>query len=485
MKINIICDHQLRPEAARRFRLAETPIHLSADPRLGNVYLNPDAIARDLGRPLDSLSRDLCEIAAYVYLADKALSRGQYEKWTRNLSFLVPVRNPARWNAVKGLLMNTIGTLSGDNVQFTFVRKAESRREAPPAPAQLSAAAGSDCVSLFSGGLDSFAGAVHLIGQGRRPLFASHYVSVLKGLQRDLVDALENESGQIFEHLQYRVTARKTKWTRFPLVAKESTHRARSFLFMSFAAVAAAARGLTDIYICENGVLSLNVPISDARKGTRSTRHAHPLYLLYFNQLINALYGRTFAVANPFRFWTKGEEARLLDRPGLRHMIERTVSCWGYPNQTLRYPNSNHCGVCIPCIVRRVSLIAAGLEAHDDQYAVDVFQLGTDANPKDRRNIEDLIYFCQSFAMLSKSELLYRYPELVMIEVGEGGASEDRVEKILRVYRRFADEVLTLVSSRYPRLLQDSPHLGVVPPVEAVALPGSGSDEVDLACHCA
>jgi 7-cyano-7-deazaguanine synthase in queuosine biosynthesis len=485
MKINVVCHHQLRNELTRGARLHQAPVYLSADARYGNVYLDPAAIARNLGSPLDSLSRDLCEIAAYVYLADKALSRGQYEKWMRNLSFLVPVRNPTRWNAVKSLLINTIGTLSGDNVDFTFVRKAEdeSLESFPPLGRPLNLA-DPDCVSLFSGGLDSFAGAVHLIEHGRRPLFASHYVSALKGLQRELLSALEHAFGQTFEHLQYRVTTRKTTRTRFPFTARESSHRARSFLFMSFAAAAAAVRGLTDIYICENGVLSLNVPISDARKGTRSTRHAHPLYLLYFNQLINALYGREFVVENPFRFWTKGEEAKLLDTPNLRRMIGKTVSCWGYPNQTLRYPNSNHCGVCIPCIVRRVSLVAAGLEAYDDQYVVDAFRLAANANPKDRRNVEDLVYFCQCFATLSKSELLYRYPELVMIEVGESSASEDRVEKILRVYRRFADEVLTLAKERYPNLLPGSPS-------EAAAtggpdrLPASADEEGDLASNCA
>jgi 7-cyano-7-deazaguanine synthase in queuosine biosynthesis len=485
MKINIVCDHQLRSEFTRRIRLQEAPVFLSTDPRFGNVYLDLGAIGRDLGHPLDSLSRDLCEIAAYVYLGDKALSRGQYEKWTRNLSFLVPVRNPERWNAVKGLLTNTIGTLSGDNVQFTFVRKTENKSARRFLASSQRLVTESDCVSLFSGGLDSFAGAVHLIDQGRRPLFASHYVSVLKSLQRDLVAALEHEFGRTFEHLQYRVTARKTKGTRFPFTARESSHRARSFLFMSFAAVAAATRGLTDIYICENGMLSLNVPISDARKGTRSTHHAHPLYLLYFNQLINALYARTFVVENPFLFWTKGEEAKLLDRPNLRQRISETVSCWGYPNQTLRYENTNHCGCCIPCIVRRVSLIAAGLESYDDQYAVDVFKLGGTTNPKDRRNIEDLIYFCQSFATLSKSELLYRYPELVMIEVGGSDASEDRLEKILRVYRKFASEVLTLARERYPHLLPVYP-IASVSAVSGRTDDMAGPDtDMNLAFNCA
>ena len=182
---------------------------------------------------------------------------------------------PGRWNAVRTLLNNTVGTLSGDNVQFNFVKKREDQHSGRTRDVdQASNACSSDSVALFSGGLDSFAGAVYLIQQGRQPLLASHYVSGLKGVQGRLVQALENRMDVKFEHFQYRITSGRSAETRFPLKTRESTHRARSFLFMSLAAVAAKVRGFSEIFICENGVLSLNVPISDARKGSRSTRHA-------------------------------------------------------------------------------------------------------------------------------------------------------------------------------------------------------------------
>ena len=63
-------------------------------------------------------------------------------------------------------------------------------------------------------------------------------------------------------------------------------------------------------------------------------------------------------------------------------------------------------------------MIAAGLEKFDDKYVVDVFKPMCDASVKDLRNIEDLVYFCQKFIGLSKTELLYRFPELVMVEAG-------------------------------------------------------------------
>jgi 7-cyano-7-deazaguanine synthase in queuosine biosynthesis len=448
MKVNIVCDYQIRPEYRRRFTFSKPVLHLSADPQFGNVYLNPQNISRDLGRPLDSLSLDLCEIAAYVFMADKSFPRGDYGKWTRNLSFLVPVRNPERWNSIKAILTNTVATLSGDNIEFHFVKKStEKGAKSESFELQTTNRQDSDCVCLFSGGLDSFAGAAYLIKQGRHPLFASHYVSSLKSLQVKLIRGIEREFSRKIEHFQYRITSRTTKNTRVRFENKESSHRARSFMFLSYAAVAAATRELSDIYICENGVLSLNVPISDARKGTRSTRHAHPLFLYYLNQFINALYDQTFSVQNPFQFWTKGREVKLLQKTGLYPLIKDTVTCWGYPNQTLKYPNSNHCGYCIPCIVRRVSVKAAGLAAYDDQYVVDVFDLNGNSKEIHTRNIEDLIYFCQSFETRSNTELIYRYPEFVMAEIGVNNGTEDSISKAISVYRKFAKEVLAVANN--------------------------------------
>jgi len=454
MYINLICDYELRPEYRRLIKAKEPTVYLSDDESFGNVAMDAQSVEQALGSTLDPVSLDLCEIGAYVYMGDKAVSRGKYEKWTRNLSWIVPVREPDRWNSVKDVLTNTVATLSGDNVRFTFVPKVKEKIFGKPqrkqskfsAPAEVTNFPESDCSCLFSGGLDSFAGAAYLINEKhRKPLFASHYANgELKKKQTDLMNVIQNRFDKQFHHFQYWVTSSRKKKVPHRYVRQENSHRARSFLFMSFATVAAASRGLSDIFICENGVLSLNVPISDARKGSRSTKHAHPLYLFHFNQLINALYEQKFNVQNPFFLQTKGEEIALLRTLSLESVIKDTVTCWGYPNQTCRYKYSNHCGYCIPCIVRRVSLIAAGMEDCDDQYIVDVFGSRDELSETQLRNVEDLAYFCQSFSTLSKTELLYRYPELVMIETGNGSSSGDKLEQIIQVYKRFAEEFLSV-----------------------------------------
>ncbi len=449
MKINIVCDFPNLESLPHNLEIADNAVYLSADPTRGNLSFEPEILSRDLGASLDAISLDLCEIASYIYLADKGIRRGEFDRWARQLSFLIPVRKPAKWNSVKRHLVNTIATLTGDGLRFHFTKRKESRkpkRKTLPALKVGKPFGQPDCVSLFSGGLDSFAGALLLLQQNRRPLFISHYVNaLLKNVQANLIDSIETRFSRRVEHVQYRVTSKRARDPRLAFKAKESSHRSRSFLFLSFAAVAAVAHDVNDIFICENGVLALNVPLSEARKGSRSTRHAHPLYLRYFKRLVTDLYGRKFSILNPFLFWTKGKEAELVKTSGLNSMLKDTVSCWGYPNQTIHFKNCNHCGYCIPCIVRRVSVNAAGLAAFDDNYFYDVFSRDTKRKKARRRNIDDLVLFCRDVASLSTSDLVYRYPEFIMIESQEDRFPTDKVGEIVKVYKQFAREVLDTV----------------------------------------
>ena len=124
-------------------------------------------------------------------------------------------------------------------------------------------------------------------------------------------------------------------------------------------------------------------------------------------------------------------------------MIKHTVSCWSYPNQTINFKDSNHCGYCIPCIVRRVSVLASTTECWDDRYFIDIFSREK-VFKNQRRNINDLIYFCQFVASHSISDLIYNYPEFVAIEEHQGPVNGDKIESIVKVYKGFAQDVLRL-----------------------------------------
>lgn len=217
------------------------------------------------------------------YQADKGIRRGQGDLWTRHFSMLIPVRQHEVWTNLGPQLSGTLFELTGDKFDFYFVAKGIDEESASPTKSPERTKEGSDeksasdCVCLFSGGLDGFAGVNELAGRRRRPILVSHYINNLKPIQYDLVQALGAAFDHKFEHLQFRVGPRNIEEkTKRSFVTVENTQRSRSFLFLAMAAIVAFERKADELFICENGVLAINLPLTPSRLGSRSTRSTHP-----------------------------------------------------------------------------------------------------------------------------------------------------------------------------------------------------------------
>ena len=156
--------------AEQRSRYAAEPLILGLRPPKGNVKLRIEDISRKLVSDVPDLLTDLVEIAAYVYAADRSTSRGggtlrnMGKAWYRSFHFVIPVRQPDVWGSehVRDALVDTLSFLSDDRFEFAF----EPLSDPPPLQSYLDFGAAEetgfnpDEVTLFSGGLDSFAGAV-------------------------------------------------------------------------------------------------------------------------------------------------------------------------------------------------------------------------------------------------------------------------------------------------------------------------------------
>jgi len=126
-------------------------------------------------------------------------------------------------------------------------------------------------------------------------------------------------------------------------------------------AVAAAMKTKPTLTVPENGLISLNVPLTGARTGSLSTRTTHPHYIGLFRELLGML-KVDVPIALPYRHMTKGEmlkqvkHKRALDKTAIL-----TMSC-SHPTVG-RYAGltpGNHCGYCVPCIIRFAAMAAAG-----------------------------------------------------------------------------------------------------------------------------
>ena len=106
------------------------------------------------------------------------------------------------------------------------------------------------------------------------------------------------------------------------------------------------------LYVCENGFISINPPLTPGRLGSLSTRTTHPVYLGLLQRLLDRA-GLRVKIQNPYQFMTKGEMlAQCADQKLLRKFASMSTSCGRYARNAY-----NHCGRCVPCLIRRASFL--------------------------------------------------------------------------------------------------------------------------------
>jgi hypothetical protein len=143
-------------------------------------------------------------------------------------------------------------------------------------------------------------------------------------------------------------------------------------LFIAFGVLAATSlagyrrNGGATLYLCENGFIAVNPPLTGLRLGSLSTRTAHPAFLAGITRVLEGANVRV-DIKNPYRHKTKGEMLReCLNQAMLEELATDSTSCGRF--QKFNY---THCGRCIPCQVRRAALLAWGKVVDDTGYVYD------------------------------------------------------------------------------------------------------------------
>lgn len=329
-----------------------------------------ETITARLVKPIDDLLLDLLDVAGSVFAADSSIARGSKTHadfgahWRRSLDFTIPVRCPDIWSKpeVADSLKQAAQFLSDDRFEFTFVAGQPSGQ-----PQQYlnfdehgDQTGVIEEVILFSGGLDSLAGAVERLSTGSGRVALVTHVSAQKILshQSRLAKALQTRfPGRV---LHIPITARRTK-----SVAKDSNQRSRSLLFAAFGYVIARMLGARNISFYENGIVSQNLPINSQIVGTMATRTTHPLSLLKLNAFLCALDGEPVRIANHFSNLTKTDVVQKIAKHNCADLIKDAISCTSVRSQDIVH---THCGACSQCLDRRFAILAANLQDHEFDY---------------------------------------------------------------------------------------------------------------------
>jgi 7-cyano-7-deazaguanine synthase in queuosine biosynthesis len=291
---------------------------------------------------------DFLSLTLSVIAADLAGHRSTSpDGWTREFEITISVADPDFWNAQREFVKNMLGFLTTDRWQISFVGGGIS-----PVPKGNPVRPEEDCITLLSGGLDSFIGTIDLVANGKRPFAVSQVVTGDADNQRSFAKRIGN-----LRHLQINHN------THVPNSESPPSQRARSLIFIAYGVLAATtlaryhAGECVTLYVCENGFISINPPLTGARLGSLSTRTTHPVFLGLLQRLLDAA-GLRVRMENPYQLKTKGEMlGECKNKTLLRAHAAETTSCGRF-----RKFGYTHCGRCMPCLVRRAAFRGAGMK---------------------------------------------------------------------------------------------------------------------------
>lgn len=391
------------------------------------------------------ICEDLFIIALSVFAADKRIPRNKApDGWTRTLHLNIPVLREEQWNSVSDDLEKTLSYLSGDIWKFSFRqasvtnRYIDTHKREPIINCLLEQV---ECVSLFSGGLDSFCGAYDLLRTGKNTIFVGFKeYGKLEKIQRSLMDDLDRNFPDVRKML-FSFTAKAYSPICEQPLQPENTSRSRSFLFICAAiSIAEIIGNGVPVYIPENGFIGLNLPLTEGRNGSCSTRTTHPYFLRMLNNILEKI-GIQHRVINPFAFSTKREMVHAyLDCPGFVENIHKTISC-SHPCNNRWYGGTmpENCGYCYPCLIRQSSLI--NIDVPHEYYGNNPLSLHyiMNASNAKRSDLVDLLTSVNK-AINSTDETLYQRIRLT------GRLSQEEILAFLRLYKETIRDIIQMIS---------------------------------------
>nr|WP_321234961.1 7-cyano-7-deazaguanine synthase [uncultured Psychroserpens sp.] len=388
-----------------------------------------------------SLEVDLLNVASGIFAADLAVKRNELEDYIRTIEISIEVVNFHAFERIKDLLEEALFVLSSDNWTIRFIPIDGKPEESKDWPNKKGT------VLLFSGGLDSLSGVVHFKNQKSDLVLVSHINQnrVVKASQEGVLKLLNEFYKTELPYFPYRVFGRNKGEFTFPTdVERENTQRTRSFLFLSLAALTARRVGFRKIIsMAENGQFAIHLPLNPSRVGPFSTHTANPKFVDLAKEIFLKLLSlENLDIVNPFLYKTKGEVVGILDKE-IANNANKSISCW----KASRVSAKNHCGECIPCLSRRISLEYNGV--HLDEYSRDLLtEKISSLNPEDngKRNLIDFLEFISKFKGYSDSDLdnlMIHFPDLYNDSIDE--------KEALRMYSRMSIQAYK-VFDNYPEV---------------------------------
>lgn len=318
-----------------------------------NITFDIGALESFSSRRWQPLVYDLLLLAAAVEFCDRTLMRSSMN-WGRRFNLHLPVHEPYQWRdaSVVRALTEALNLLTGDDWHFEF----RSRKTPAPRPAQerMTFPADAEAVIAYSDGMDSQAVAAL---EGKR--LGTRLVRVRVGKKQHDISIADRKE-RPFKAVPYDVKLNKRNG--------ESSARSRGFKFSVVSAVAAYLIEAPAAIVPESGQGALAPVFLPVGHGYEDYRN-HPAFTSKMERFFASILNYSVKFQFPRLWATKGETLReFVDGCDAGAKWQKTRSCWQNSRQVSVGRARRQCGVCAACILRRLSVHAAGLVESPEVY---------------------------------------------------------------------------------------------------------------------
>jgi 7-cyano-7-deazaguanine synthase in queuosine biosynthesis len=311
---------------------------------------------------------DLLVVCAAVEFADCRCQR-RPTQWSRPFHITVPVWDLKHWQQpdVQKYLVETLCHLTGDDWHFSFVQAISS---GPNDPRQHSLPFGNnkEFAMAYSDGLDSRC-VSDIYDHG------DNAVRVRVSKNKDKI----NKTERPFDRIPFNAK---------PKPSRESSVRSRGFKFAAITAIAGQLSGVSRIIVPESGQGALGpvlVPLHNIYADYRN----YPTFFRKMEKFLDALLEYSVVYNQPRLWFTKGQTIStfLKQTEKQADYLFDTRSCWQTRRNVQVDGKRRQCGICAACLLRRMSMHAAGVVEPDDTYTFADLMVATlkDALPQNFR----------------------------------------------------------------------------------------------------
>jgi 7-cyano-7-deazaguanine synthase in queuosine biosynthesis len=334
-------------EPGRRPRKGRIAFDLGRD-----LEFNTDALRSYAFASWEPVIYDAMVLAAAVEFSDRAVKRPS-RGWARRINLRIPVHDTTRWTdpAISKALHDALGFLTGDFWAIEFVKR--SKTVLAPLQECLPFPRPTEAVIAYSDGMDSLA--------------VAGLESKTRGDKLVRVRVGSKAAGKPLVDGQLQPFARVPYKFKTPIGNGETTARSRGFKFALISGLAAYLADAGEILIPESGQGSIGpalITVSHAYPDYRN----HPLFTTRMARFLKALLGKPVQFAFPRLWHTKGETLREFAALPESDSWRTTKSCWRNSRWSALNGKLLQCGICAACMLRRMSVHAAGLDEEAGTY---------------------------------------------------------------------------------------------------------------------